>query len=119
MQQRQPVRQEWRWFLGLLTKDVAGEPATVETVGTEQGTQVEADRLPLESITYDDREETVTVSLRSQDGGELALRHIVDNPWKIVFDPPLPEQVRTVDIEGGDGVHTLVTLHSHPALAGE
>ena len=113
--QRQPVRQEWRWFLGLLTQSAAGELATIEIVGPEVGTQVEAEHLPLDDITYDDRDETVVVSLRERDGDGIALRRIVENPWKITFDPPLPETVHTMDIEGGDGVHTLVTLHARPA----
>ncbi|GAC1374911.1 MAG: hypothetical protein NVSMB32_17950 [Actinomycetota bacterium] len=37
MPSRQPVRQEWRWFLGLLTKDAAGALATVHTVDIEGG----------------------------------------------------------------------------------
>lgn len=114
MPSRQPVRQEWRWFLGLLTKDAAGALTTVEVVSQEDGARVEAESLPLDDITYDERDETVVLSLRSLDGGGIALRHMVHNPWKIIFDPPHPEQVHTVDIEGGDGAHTIVTLQGRP-----
>ncbi len=36
---------------------------------------------------------------------------MVQDPWKILFDPPSPGAVRTIDVEGADGAHTLVTLH--------
>ena len=114
---RQPVRQEWKWFLGRLTQSAAGGLTTLEVVGPEVGTQVEADRLPLDDITYDDREETIVVSLREAHGDGIALRRIIENPWTIIFDPPLPEDVHTLDIEGGDGVHTLMTLHARPSPA--
>ena len=45
------------------------------------------------------------------DSTDPVLDHIVQNPWKILFDPPSPGSVRSIDIEGADGAHTLVTFH--------
>ena len=115
---RQPVRQEWRGFLDVITKDQEGEPVTVEVVSAELGSQVQASMLPLAYIQYDDKDDVVVVSVRKRDGMDPGLDHIVQNPWKIVFDPPAPGAVRSIDIEGSDGTHTLVTLHGPEGLDG-
>lgn len=115
-QQRQPVRQEWPGFFAVITRDERGKPVTIEIVSPEIGTKLEASEVPLEAITYDDRDDAVIVEVSSSSGEQGALRHMVSNPWKIIFDPPSPGSVRTMDIEGSDGVHTLVTLHARPAV---
>jgi hypothetical protein len=110
-QMRQPVRQEWKGFLDIVSRETEGEPVTIEIVTAETGSQVEADGLPLSYISYDEKDEVVIVSVREPDSSDPVLDHIVQNPWKIVFDPPSPASVRTIDIEGADGAHTLVTFH--------
>ena len=114
-QLRQPVRQEWRRFLDAITQGEEGQPVTVEIVSAELGSRVEADRLPLSYVSYDDRDDVVVVAVRGGDASEDRLDHIVENPWKILFDPPSPDAVRRIDIEGPDGAHTLVTLHDREA----
>lgn len=113
---RQPVRQEWPGFLTRITASDKGQPVTIEVMGLDLGAQLEAENMPLELITYDERDDAVIISVASAAGEEGALRHIVEHPWKILFDPPHPEAVHTIDIEGPDGTHTLITLHSRPAL---
>jgi hypothetical protein len=110
-QMRQPVRQEWRGFLDTVTRELEGEPVTIEVVSAELGNRVEADRMPLSFISYDEKDEVVIVSVLGRDGGDPVLEHMVQDPWKILFDPPSPGAVRTIDVEGSDGAHTLVTLH--------
>ena len=110
-QMRQPVRQEWKGFLDSVSREAEGQPVTIEIVTAETGSQIEADRLPLSYISYDEKDEVVIVSVREPDSSDPVLDHIVQNPWKILFDPPSPGAVKTIDIEGADGAHTLVTLH--------
>ena len=86
-------------------------------MSSEIGGQIEADRLPLNFIQYDEKDEVFIVSVRKRDADEPALDHIVENPWKILFEPPTPEAVRAIDVEGADGVHTLVTLHGREVTA--
>ena len=110
-QMRQPVRQEWREFLDVVTRELEGEPVTIEVVTAELGSRVEADQLPLAMVNYDDKDEVFIVSVRGRATDDPVLEHLVQNPWKIVFDPPSPSAVRSIDVEGPDGAHTLVTLH--------
>lgn len=113
---RQPVRQEWPGFLTAVTREMTGTPVTIEVVSREIGTRVEAAAVPLEMIAYDDRDDAVVITVAAADGEEGALRHIVEHPWKMIFDPPSLTGVRTIDIEGPDGDHTLVTLLASPAV---
>lgn len=117
-QMRQPVRQEWRGFLDSVTRELEGEPVTIEVVTAELGSRVEADRLPLSFISYDEKDEVVIVSVLGRDSGDPVLEHMVQDPWKILFDPPSPGSVRTIDVEGADGAHTLVTLHGRELPGG-
>lgn len=110
-QMRQPVRQEWQGYLDIVSRETEGEPITIEVVTAELGSKVEVDHLPLASISYDEREDLVFVSVHSNSSEDPVFEHIVQNPWKIVVDPPSPGAVRSIDIEGADGAHTLVTLH--------
>jgi hypothetical protein len=109
-QMRQPVRQEWKGFLDIVSRETEGQPVTIEVVTAETGSQVEADGLPLSYISYDDKDDVVIVSVREPDSSDPVLDHIVQSPWKILFDPPSPGSVRSIDIEGADGAHTLVTF---------
>lgn len=113
---RQPVRPEWPSHFAAITEDTAGTPVSVEIISPEFGTKVEADQLPLDSMTFDDRDDALIIALSGRDGEEDILRHIVEHPWKIHFDPPTPAAVRTIDVEGPDGTHSLITLHSRPAV---
>ena len=38
-QMRQPVRQEWQWFLDSVTRELEGEPVTIEVVSAELGSR--------------------------------------------------------------------------------
>lgn len=108
---RQPVRQEWREFLDTITRDREGHRVTVEVVTAELGSQVQVDNDPLAYIQYDDKDDAVIVAVSTPGSDDPALEHIVESPWKILFDPPAPAAVRSIDIEGSDGSHTLVTFH--------
>jgi hypothetical protein len=113
---RQPVRQEWPGFLTAIAEVDRGHPVSIEVISAELGSQVEAEGMPLEDLAYDERADAFVISVGSQSGEPGALRHVVEQPWKILFDPPSPLAVRTIDVEGPDGAHTLVTLHSRPSL---
>lgn len=113
---RQPVRQEWPGFFAVITRDEKGKPVTIEVVSAEEGTRVEVSEQPLDRIVYDDREDAVIVVVAAPTEDGEPRRHVVPTPWKIIFDPPRPGSVRTLDLEGSDGAHTLVTLHGRPSL---
>ncbi|HLJ08853.1 MAG TPA: DUF5335 family protein [Acidimicrobiia bacterium] len=108
---RQPVRQEWPGFLAVIAEAEQGNPVSIEVMG-QAGNEPEAVAVPLAEFSYSEREDAVIVAV---DGGsDGPHRHVVIHPWKIQFDPPSPFTARTIDIEGPDGAHTLVTLHNRP-----
>src|SRR5438067_13393792 len=95
-QMRQPVRQEWRGFLDSVTRELEGEPVTLEVVTAELGSRVEADRLPLSFISYDEQDEVVLVSVLGRAGGVPVMDHMVLAPWKILLAPASPGDVHTI-----------------------
>lgn len=110
---RQPVRQEWPGFLAAITQAEQSNPVTIEVIGGSDPEAVEAAEVTLAELSYDDASDTLVIAVG--DGPEGARRHVVKHPWKISFDPPSPFTARTIDIEGPDGAHTLVTMHNRPA----
>ena len=110
-------RDTWRAQLDDLTEQFAGGSVTIEVLDREFGDEEEAQRLPLAFIEYDPKDDVVIVAV----GGESArypvvLRHIVRDPQNVVVDTlgGGDDAPVAVDVAGGDGGHTIVTIHRQP-----
>jgi hypothetical protein len=110
-------RPAWRDFFELLTKEHEGDDVTIEVVSLDFGDQLEAEKLPLAYIEYDDKDDVFIVAVGGRDGRYPAvLRHMIAHPKTIMVDSPAPNVTMAIDVVGGDGAQTLVTLHRRPAL---
>ena len=81
-QLRQPVRQEWRRFLDTVTEELEGEPVTIEVVTAELGSRIEAYRLPLSLVNYDEKDEEVVGEPDGQ-GGTLPPPVFTSQKWEV------------------------------------
>lgn len=104
-------RAEWHQMLDELTMVRAGDDVTIELLDTEFGDNFEAERLPLAYIEYDEHEDMVSVAVGGRDGRyPVVLRHSIEHPTSILTDSRPPMLPLTVQIVGGDGSETLVTV---------
>jgi hypothetical protein len=114
---RELRREGWQAYFDELVTSQALQ-ATLELVGPELGDQTEAERMPLDSISYDDQDDAITIGL----GGwghryPVVLWHTIDRPRRVeLYEHDGSPQA--ILIEGGDGVRTLVRLSPDHEKAG-
>ena len=107
----------WASFLNQVTKDHEGDDVTIEILGQDFGDQVQAERLPLAYISYDDADDVIVVGVGGRSGRyPVLLRHMVSHPAAVLADPLLPGLTRVLDIVDADGNQTLVHILPKPEL---
>jgi hypothetical protein len=114
------ARQTWRQYFDELSRTLGTVVATVEIVGPDVGAQVEADRLVLTGITYDDRDDVLVVGLDAPGGPPEDLERMIERPQKILVatgDPPPVEM--TIDVQDAEGNQTIIRIERPPALPPE
>ena len=110
---------DWHDFLELLTKEHAGEGATIEVVSLDFGDQLEAEKIPLAYVEYDRKDDVVIVGLGGLDSRfPVVLRHFIEHPRRILVTSSVPNAILALDVEAADSSKTIVTLHRPPALPG-
>lgn len=103
-------RDEWREFLEKLTSEFDGYDVTIEAVGEQIGDNLEAERLPLAYLAYDDKTDVFIVAVGGRDGRYPELHHLIENPKKILADAVSPDEPWAIDVIGA-GTRTIVSLH--------
>jgi hypothetical protein len=111
---RELPREEWHRFFDQLNRRLEHGPpryeATIEVLGDRIGGQ-EAERLPLVSMTWEDGDDVVAISV----GGRgrrypVVLRHFVDRPRRAVVAEDGGEP-REITLVSADGTRTRVMLY--------
>lgn len=104
-------KQEWHRLLDDLTKVRVGDEVTIELMEADFGDDVEAERLPLAYIEYDEHADEASVGVGGRDGRyPVVLRHTIEHPTAILTDSDSPMLPLAVQIVGADGSETLVTV---------
>lgn len=106
----------WRSYFDELSRDLGAVEATVEIEGRDLGAQVEADRLILNSISYDDADDVLIIDVEAPGGGRENLEHLVSEPKRILVDATEGVLPSTIDIEDAESRRTLVLMRRVPAL---
>jgi hypothetical protein len=110
-------RDQWRGFLENLTKDFEGYDVTIEVVDREYGDDLEVERLPLNVVEYDNKDDVFVVAVGGRDSRlQVVLRHIIEHPQQIIATPLTPERPWAIEVAEPDGTVTIVTLFLRPAL---
>jgi hypothetical protein len=104
-------KEDWHELLDELTVVRAGDDVTIELLDAEFGDEVEAERMPLAYIEYDEHADEASVAVGGRDGRyPVVLRHSIEHPTSILTDSKPPMLPFTVQIVGADGSETLVTV---------
>lgn len=112
-------RDQWHKLLDELTMAYAGEEATIELLDRDFGDEYEAERMPLAYIEYDEHADMASVAVGGRDGRyPVVLRHGIDHPSAILADSEPPVLPLAVEIVGGDGSRTLVSVFTRTASSG-
>ena len=112
-------RDTWRQYFDELSRVMGTVDATVEVVGDDIGVQVEAERLVLTGLTYDNEDDVFVIGLDAPGGRPEDLERMVDRPERIFVatgDPPPAEM--TIDVHDAEGHQTIIRVERVPALPG-
>jgi uncharacterized protein DUF5335 len=111
------ARETWRPYFDELIRTLGTVEATVEVIGRDLGAQVEAERLVLTGISYDDRDDVLVIGLDAPGKPDEDLERMVDRPRRImVATSETPREEMTIDVEDAEGNRTLVHVERPPAL---
>jgi hypothetical protein len=109
-------RSAWRAFFDDLTKEHEGWRATVEVTSVDFGDQLEAEALPFAFVEYD-KDDDIVVGVGGRDSRyPVVLQHIVNGPQKVLVDSSAPNTATAIEVVGGDGTQTIISLSPTPAL---
>ncbi len=104
-------KEHWHKLLDDLTKARAGDDITIELLDAEFGDELEAERMPLAYLEYDEHSDEASVGVGGRDGRyPVVLRHSIEHPTSIRTDSKPPMLPLAVQIVGPDGSETLVTV---------
>jgi Family of unknown function (DUF5335) len=108
-------RDAWRAYFDDLSKRLRTVEATVEVDGRDLGAQIAVERLLLEGITYDDRDDLLVVGFDVPEGDPDAYEHMINGPQRIFV--ATGDRLETViDVTDADQHQTIVRLEPPPAL---
>jgi hypothetical protein len=101
----------WAKYFDSIAPSLQGLLATIEVMSDELGDQTDAERLPLQTIGYDHKDDVLEVAV----GGRgtrypVVLRHFIYGPQTIAVEdagPPTPSAILVTD---ASGVRTLIRL---------
>jgi hypothetical protein len=102
MAARRLEKRAWRAFFDGVSKALVGETAVIETASLALGDQVEAAGVPLLSIGYDPKKDTIEVFLRDLD-------HRIDGPQEIYIDT-IPDGLMAFQITDRNGFRHIIQL---------
>jgi hypothetical protein len=104
-------REEWHGLLDELTTVRAGDDITIEVLDAEFGDALEAERMPLAYVEYDEHADEASVGVGGRNGRyPVVLRHSIEHPTSILTDSRPPMLPLVIQIVAADGSETLVTV---------
>jgi Family of unknown function (DUF5335) len=105
------LRAEWHDMLDELTRVRSGDDVTIELLDAEFGDELEAERMPLAYVEYDEHANEASVAVGGRDGRyPVVLRHSIQGPTSILTDTQPPMMPLAVQIVAPDGSETLITV---------
>ncbi len=109
--------EKWMEYFDSITPSTDGLLVTIEVMSEQLGDQVEVERLPLQAISYDPKDNMLEVSV----GGRgvrypVLLRHFISSPQTISVEESDPLSPRAILVTDASGARTLIRLFEPTAL---
>ena len=104
---------DWEAYLNRVSKELGACLAEVEVAGLDVGDQIEAEWVTLTGVSYDPKDDLVSVDLLGRDDKNVG--HLVHKPVELVVDEEVDGLAGLV-VAGGDGQRTILRLKRPLAL---
>ena len=107
---RELERASWPAYFDSIASSIEGMLVTVELMGEQLGDQTDIERLPVQAISYDPRDDVLEVAV----GGRgtrypVVLRHFISSPTAISVEE-LEGRPSAILVTDPGGVRTLIRL---------
>jgi len=101
----------WHEYFDSLSSSIEGMLVTIEIMGEDVGDQTDVERMPLQAISYDPKDDVLEVAL----GGRgvrypIVLRHFISSPQTISVEESSSITPTAVLVTDAEGVRTLIRL---------
>jgi hypothetical protein len=109
--------EKWVEYFDSVTPSIEGMLVTIETMSEQLGDQIDVERLPLQTIGYDPKDNVLEVAV----GGRgvrypVLLRHFISNPQTVSVEESSSLTPTAILVTDGSGVRTLIRLFEPAAL---
>jgi len=101
-------RNQWQRYFDLVSRELGGQHAEIETAGLRLGAQINQEWAPLNGLTYDPKNDVFEVETENLD-------HLIPRPQDI-FVEDAGTVLRSVEVIDADGNHQIVKLREPLAL---
>ena len=101
----------WHEYFDSLTPSIEGMLATIEVMDAQTGDQLDAERMPLQAVSYDPKDDVLEIAL----GGRgvrypVVLRHFISGPSTISVEEASSVTPTAIFVTDCAGVRTLIRL---------
>lgn len=109
-------KKRWREYFDSLAHSLQGLLVSIEVMSEQIGDQTDVERIPLQGISYDPKDDVLEVAVGGRDSRyPVVLRHFIDAPSMIrVQDGAV--RPHTIFVEDASGTKTLIRLFEVPAI---
>ena len=108
---RELERATWPTYFDSMTASIEGTLVTVELMGEQLGDQTDVERLPVQAISYDPRDDVVEVAVGGRGNRyPVVLRHFISNPTAISVEESPEGRPSAILVTDPGGVRTLIRL---------
>jgi hypothetical protein len=109
--------EKWVEYFDSIAPRIEGLLVTIEVMSEQLGDQTDVERLPVQAIGYDPKDDLLEVSV----GGRstrypVVLRHFISSPQAISVEDSPPLSPSAILIEDASGARTLIRLFEPAAL---
>jgi hypothetical protein len=99
---RKLEKSRWQTYFDRMSKALVGKRAEIEVASLTLGDEIEARWLPLLGISYDPRNDVISIALEGVD-------HLINKPREVWVEEEGPE-LSSLEVIDADGVRQIVLL---------
>ncbi len=108
MQTREIDRENWQSFSDQVSKALQGKLIHIEVDSLELGAQIEVDRLSLNGLTYDKKDDAFIVSTDQ-------IEHVIHDPQRL-FATDGVSGIDSLQVQSADGTQQIISFTEPLAL---
>ena len=108
MQTREIEKDKWQNFFDRVSGSLQGKLIQIEVDSLQLGAQIEADKLSLNGLTYDNKDDAFIISTEQ-------IEHVIRSPQQI-FVADGTQGMNSLKVRAGDGSEQIISFSEPLAL---